>query len=74
MDERCFALGSARVCRILTVYECKGEECPFFKTKSKFDSKQRLANIRLRRLPQEQQTHIADKYYSGQMPWKEGKV
>ena len=34
------------------------------------EADQRRANARLRRLPMEQQRMIADKYFSGEMPWR----
>lgn len=71
MDERCYALGTAGVCRVLSVHKCEGEACGFYKPRWRFESGLRLADARLCRLPAEQQVQIAEKYYAGQMPWKE---
>ena len=42
----------------------------FYKPKRQQEADQRRANARLRRLPMEQQRMIADKYFSGEMPWR----
>lgn len=72
MNERCFALGQKYDrCAVLCLEKCAGyDQCPFYKPRWLFDKSQQLANVRLRSLPNVQQTYIGEKYHGGQMPWK----
>lgn len=68
---RCAALRDDGECGALSFERCQGyKRCSFYRT----NSEQALSNIegneRLNALPDEQQREIADKYYSGKMPWK----
>ncbi len=73
MNNRCFALSKNNRCRILTVYECTGTDCPFYKTPEQATESRRKVNARLAGLDKAYQEHIADTYYRGKMPWlKEG--
>ena len=70
MNDKCFALRARGVCGALSG-GCSGYAgCVFYKPKHKQEADQRRANARLRRLPMEQQRMIADKYFSGEMPWR----
>jgi len=72
MENKCFALGGHNRCRILTVYECPGSDCAFFKTPEQAAEARRKANARLASLDKDYQKHIADTYYRGKMPWLQG--
>ena len=70
MNDKCFALRARGVCGALSG-DCSGyAACAFYKAKCQQEADQRRANARLRRLPQETQRIIADKYFSGEMPWR----
>ena len=70
MNEKCFALRNKGVCGALSG-NCSGYAvCAFYKPKHQQEADQSRANVRLRRLPMEQQRMIADKYFSGEMPWR----
>ena len=70
MNDKCFALRARGVCGALSG-SCSGYAgCAFYKPKRQQEADQRRANARLRRLPQETQRIIADKYFSGEMPWR----
>ena len=70
MNDKCFALRARGVCGALSG-DCSGyADCAFYKAKRQQEADQRRANARLRRLPQETQRIIADKYFSGEMPWR----
>ena len=70
MNEKCFALRNRGVCGALSG-SCTGYAgCAFYKPKRQQEADQRRANARLRSLPMEQQRMIADKYFSGEMPWR----
>ena len=70
MNDKCFALRASGVCGALSG-DCSGyADCAFYKAKRQQEADQRRANARLRRLPQETQRIIADKYFSGEMPWR----
>ena len=70
MNDKCFALRARGVCGALSG-NCSGYVgCAFYKLKRQQEADQRRANARLRRLPMEQQRMIADKYFSGEMPWR----
>ena len=50
---------------------CPGCECcSYYKTRTQYVASLRAANERLRSLPYGKQIHIAEKYYSGVMPWR----
>lgn len=52
-------------CCLLNVALCQKERCPFFNTQAECDKAER----RLSELTDEQQKHIAKKYYGGKKPW-----
>lgn len=57
-------------CNALTVDKCQGyERCPFYRTREEAEESQEKAFERLRSLPTEQQTMIADTYYRGKRMW-----
>lgn len=67
----CIALSEYGKCNRLNVFSCQGKTCSFKRTaKEDFDSI-KCAYQRLSRLDSLTQIHIANKYYSGSMPWKE---
>ena len=68
MNDKCFALRNKGMCGALSCTGYVG--CAFYKPKRQQEADQRRANARLRRLPMEQQRMIADKYFSGEMPWR----
>ncbi len=71
MNEKCFAMKNGQ-CRALTG-NCPGQAaCKFYKPRWKLEKEQRLINRRLCGLPMEKQMQIADKYFSGEMPWRSG--
>lgn len=58
-------------CRALSGY-CPGfDACPFYKSNEQHEADRQAANMRLRALPLERQTHIALKYYHGKTPWRD---
>ena len=63
----CFA-SSPRRCKILTVINCGS--CSFFKTEAQQDADKASAHRRLAALDEAMQTHIAERYYRGKMPWQ----
>ena len=70
MNDKCFALRTRGVCGALSGDGSGYADCAFYKAKRQQEADQRRANARLRRLPQETQRIIADKYFSGEMPWR----
>ena len=70
MNDKCFALRARGVCSALGG-SCLGyAACAFYKPKCRQETDQRRANARLGQLPMEKQMMIADKYFSGEMPWR----
>ena len=70
MNDKCFALRARGVCGALSG-NCSGYVgCAFYKPKRQQEADQRRVNARLRSLPMEKQRTIADKYFSGGMPWR----
>lgn len=70
MNEKCFALKNGR-CRALEG-NCPGyAACGFYRPRWKYELDQKKINVRLSRLPIQKQTEIADKYYKGNMPWRD---
>lgn len=61
------AFSSRGKCSALNTIDCSG--CNFFKTPHEVAIGRSNALKRLRRLPEEQQQYIADKYYYGHRPW-----
>lgn len=57
-------------CRSTHESVCGGEACPFCQCAAAAAEVRRRTSRRLNALPREQQLHIADKYYGGDMPWK----
>ena len=60
-------------CSALIVYKCPGRKCAFFRTPAQARASLRRANARLASLDRTSQEYIAEKYYDGRMPWREGK-
>lgn len=70
MNDKCFALRARSVCSALGG-SCPGyADCAFYKSKGQQDAEQRRTNARLKRLPLKTQRRIAEKYFSGEMPWR----
>ena len=70
MNDKCFALRARSTCSALRG-NCPGcAAFAFYKPKRQQEAEQRRANARLRRLPLETQQLIADRYFSGEMPWR----
>ncbi|NRY61495.1 hypothetical protein [Clostridium beijerinckii] len=61
-------------CKKLTVDKCIGESCSFAQNKEQVDASKKRSFERLTNLSQERQSHIAEKYYGGKMPWLKGGV
>lgn len=58
-------------CRVLADgRRCKPNSCEFFMTRAAISESRTNAYKRLATLPEEQQQHIAVKYYDGKMPWR----
>ena len=72
MEEKCFAVTAKRKCKLLKCGECSGnyDRCPFYKPRWMADRDTRKRLYRISQLPEEQQAHIAQRYYHGKMPWK----
>lgn len=62
--------GGRFACRSTLESVCGGEACPFCQCAAAAAEVRRRTSRRLNGLPREQQQHIADKYYGGEMPWK----
>ncbi len=74
MDNHCFA-NTNNKCQILKVDKCTGySTCPFYKTEEDRKSSIKKAFRRLASLDELKQNIIADQYYNGKFPWKEGGV
>ncbi len=74
MDERCFALTPTWTCLAIETRahknRCKGSMgCEFYKSEVAQAVASHAAMERIATLPDDQQQHIADKYYGGKMPW-----
>ena len=70
MDERCFAMHWGE-CSALKVH-CPGRQaCAFYKPRWLMEKEQRRIYRRLNCLPMERQAQIAEKYYDGEMPWRQ---
>lgn len=72
MNIKCFGGKGKNGCEILIVRKCPGDSCSYFKTEVQQKSDTQKALRRLASLDKEHQDYIADKYYSGMMPWLEG--
>ena len=71
MAVNCFASTEFRNgCRVLCVDRCRGEACPFKKSREQLDAERARAYERLSNLNDEEQTRIAEKYFGGKMPWE----
>ena len=71
-DNKCFALRKKMVCAALSQEHCDGyESCPFYKPTWVQEEEVIKAEERLSKLPFDQQQWIANKYYNGEMPWRE---
>jgi hypothetical protein len=71
MENRCFGLNKYNQCQVLTVVNCPGISCSFYKTPEQAEESRRKANARLASLDKAYQKFIADTYYRGKMPWLE---
>lgn len=74
--EACFAKMPLGECKALYTgrhkNRCSGVEgCKFFKSVADMAASEKAKMERLKTLPEEHQYFIADKYYSGKMPWKD---
>lgn len=58
-------------CGELKVKKCKGGGCGFCVTREGIREAARTWSIRLSSLSGQKQEEIANKYYGGQMPWKQ---
>jgi len=74
MNTFCFACKGDQ-CIALDNPPCASEQlqpCPFFKTQAQFDADREHAMELIAAKTDEEQSYIADKYYQGRMPWKDG--
>jgi hypothetical protein len=67
----CIALLKYGKCNRLNVFHCLGERCSFKRTFKEDVDSIKCAYQRLSRLDNITQGHIANKYFSGSMPWNE---
>ena len=65
----CFANRNGTECKIMRNERCEGV-CAFHKTGKELKRSQSEAFARLAGLSPEHQLYIAEKYYSGKMPWQ----
>ena len=75
MNTSCFACKSGE-CIALDTAPCackRPRPCPFFKTQAQIDREQQWIYARHAAKPADLQRAIADKYYGGTMPWKDGE-
>ena len=78
-DDTCFAFSPEEEqkrftgeCKATNQLRCPGcESCPFYKSRNKLLEDRMAADERLRNLPFGTQKHISEKYYQGQMPWRD---
>lgn len=70
----CIGQTKNNACKKLTVDKCIGESCSFIQTKEEADAYKKKSFERLASLSREHQSHIAEKYYGGKMPWLKGGV
>ena len=67
----CFAsVSTGSRCRVLNVDKCRGEACPFRKSREQLDAERARTYERLSDLSDEEQTRISEKYFGGRMPWE----
>lgn len=69
MKDKCFALGKDDSCIILTVENCEGHSCGFYKTEVQLRQSQQAAYDFIAQKSFNDQRWIAEKYYGGKMPW-----
>jgi hypothetical protein len=67
----CCALSERGKCTRLTLNNCLGESCTFKRNRKEDLDSLQCAHQRLSNLDISAQTHIANKYFGGSMPWKE---
>lgn len=66
----CFARVGSKGCFAIETRACPGYDvCPFYKTQEDATKSAQKAHARLRFLPEEVQSAIADKYYFSNRPW-----
>ena len=71
MNEKCFARQKNGACAAVTC-NCPGyAACVFYKPMWRWKQDQEAHARMLRRLSEERQVCIAEKYYRGRMPWRE---
>ena len=72
-DPKCFALSSNKLkCRALEqMYCCGYMNCPFYKPMWKQEEEIEESYERFRRMTEAEQRSIANKYYDGEMPWRD---
>lgn len=71
MKDKCFGMNARGECTCLNSKACAGfDVCPFYKSRMKAMADMEKADALLRAMPEEKQTAIAEKYFSGKMPWK----
>lgn len=71
MAVNCFASTEFRNgCRVLCVDRCRGETCPFKKSREQLYAERERTYERLSSLSDEEQTRISEKYFGGRMPWE----
>lgn len=69
----CFAYHKGR-CRALTVKQCEGKGCSFYKTKQQLQQEKHLTFKRIKTLDKSTQLHIAESYYGNKMPWLKEEI
>ncbi len=71
--EKCFGFRNYK-CQVLYNDACKGcdNKCKFYATDAQMVEARHQANCHISTLWPTKQVDIADKYYGGKMPWRNG--
>lgn len=69
----CVALSDLKKCKRLTTLVCDIKKCPFKQDYDEETDSIHQAYERISRLDDNIQARIANKYYKGNMPWKNNK-
>ena len=69
MIKTCFAHNDELGCAALEDFSGCGRDCPFYRSNTQAGADVKKAHRRLACLPEETQTHIAEKYYEGVRVW-----
>lgn len=67
----CISRNCDNTCKKLTV-PCPGEGCPFCRSEEEAAAEREKSDARLRSLGEAGQRYIAEKYYGGTRPWRNG--